>query len=91
MPSLKTSQSGVSVRMLLLGRTAGLSSDPCVLTLACGAAFSLNHLHSVVLAWGKKGLTSVGLGKTVKGKGGTRRQLGKMEKRGMSCRITQQC
>lgn len=86
----KYSQSGVRARMLVLGRTAGLSysSDPCLLTLTRSAGFSLND---IVLASWYKGSYQYEFGEDSEGKRGNKKTVGKMEKRGMWCRITQWC
>lgn len=81
----KYSQSGVRPRMLVLGRTAGLSysSDPCLLTLTRSAGFSLNDIYHIVLASWYKGSYQYEFGEDSEGKRGNKKTVGKMEKRGM--------
>ena len=79
------SQSSVRARMLVSGRTAGLSysSDPCLLTLTYTAVFSLNDIYHIVLASPYKGSFQYEFGEDSEGKRGNKKTVGKMEKRGM--------
>ena len=79
------SQSSVRARLLVSGRTPGLSysSDPCLLTLTYSAVFSLNDIYHIVLASSYKGSFQYEFGEDSEGKRGNKKTVGKMEKRGM--------